>query len=259
VLVECRHRVSSTFHDEFRPPTILCMHEAPASNDTWSHYSALRDHFIGLVRPLDDAQLGTTVPMCPAWTVKDVAAHVCGLNDDLTGGITEGLGSDQRTAHHVSLRSTATIGEIRDEWLGYDSEMSAICAQTPLWATRLAADLTVHLHDVQHALGLPIDRNDRFTAVAAHQYTGVFQQRVRDILGLGITVELTDGARREADPALPHSGVALRATPFDFLRSFTGRRSRHQVESLDWTGDPTRIFDEAWSPYGTFQPDAVED
>ena len=235
------------------------MHEEPAANDTWSHYAALRDHFIGLVRPLDEAQLCTRVPMCPAWSVKDVAAHVCGLNSDLTGGMTEGLGSDQRTAHHVSLRSSAEVGEVCDEWLGYDSEMSAICERTPLWAIRLAADLTVHLHDVQHALGLPIDRNDRFTAVAAHQYADVFQQRVRDILGLGVTIELTDGTRRVANPALPGSGVTLRATPFDFLRSFTGRRSRLQVESLDWTGDPTRILGEAWSPYGTFQPDAVAD
>jgi hypothetical protein len=235
------------------------MHEESASEDTWSHYSALRDHFIGMVRPLDESQLGTIVPMCPAWTVKDVAAHVCGLNDDLTSGITEGLGSDQRTAHHVGLRSTTTISEICDEWLGYDSEMSAICEETPLWATRLAADLTVHLHDVQHALGRPIDRNDGFTADAAHRYAVVFQERVRDILGLGVTVELTDGMRRVADPALPPSGVTLRATPFDFLRSFTGRRSRAQVESLDWTGDPTRILDAAWSPYGPFQPDAVVD
>lgn len=235
------------------------MYEEPAADDTWSHYSALRDHFIGLVRPLDEAQLDTLVPMCPAWTVKDVAAHVCGLNNDLTDGITEGLGSDQRTTHHVSLRSTKTIGDVCDEWLGYDSEMSAICERIPLWATRLAADLTVHLHDVQHALELPIDRDDRFTAVAADQYAGVFQQRVSDILGLGVTVELTNGARRDADRALPSSGVTLRATPFDFLRSFTGRRSRHQVESLDWTGDPSRILDEAWSPYGTFQPNAVAD
>lgn len=235
------------------------MHEEPSADDTWSHYSALRDHFIVLVRPLDESQLDTLVPMCPAWTVKDVAAHVCGLNNDLTDGITEGLGSAQRTTHHVSLRSGRTIGEVCDEWLGYDSEMSAICERIPLWATRLAADLTVHLHDVQHALGLPIDRDDRFTAVAAHQYAGVFQQRARDILGLGVTVELTDGARREADPTLPPSGVVLRATPFDFLRSFTGRRSRQQVEQLDWTGDPTRILDEAWSPYGSFQPDAVAD
>ncbi len=240
-------------------PTLRSVHEEPVDDDPWTHYAALRDHMIGLVRPLDAAQLGTRVPMCPAWSVKDVVAHVCGLNNDLTDGITEGLGSDQRTAHHVSIRSTADIDEICDEWLGYDRAMRAACEQTPLWATRLAADLTIHLHDVQHALGLPIDRDDRFTVDAGRRYAVVFQQRVADILGEGVTVELVDLPPLTADPALPDSGVMLRVTPFDFLRSFTGRRSRRQVESLDWTSDPSRILDEAWSPYGPFQPEDVAD
>jgi uncharacterized protein (TIGR03083 family) len=230
-----------------------------SNNPAWDDYRAVRDVFIELVRSLDETQLGTSVPMCPDWTVHDVTAHVCGLNADLTSGRREGLGSDERTAHHVAIRSDRDIHEICDEWSGYGPAMRAICDEMPIWADRLAADLTVHLHDVQHALGLPIDRDDRFTAAAAHRYAEVFQQRVGDILGLGVTVELTDGTRRAADPALPDSGVTLRTTPFDFLRSYTGRRSRRQVEALDWTGDADRILDRAWSPYGTFQPADVAD
>ena len=117
----------------------------------------------------------------------------------------------------------------------------------------------MHLHDVQHALTLPIDHDDEFTAIAAARYAEVFRQRVGEILGVGVTVDLADGTHLPADPTLPDSGVTLRATPFDFLRSYTGRRSRRQVEALGWTGDPTRILDEAWSPYGPFQPTDVAD
>jgi len=230
-----------------------------AGDASWNHYAALRDRFIALVRSLDEAQLGTLVPMCPAWTVTGVAAHVCGLNADLVSGVTGGLGTDERTAHQVAARSDATIDEICDEWLGHEPGMREVCSRTPLWAVRLAADLAVHLHDVQHALGLSIDRHDPFTTSAAGRYAEVFQQRVADILGQGVTVELTDGIRLPADPTLPDSGVALRAPPFDFLRSYTARRSRRQVEALEWSGDPTRILDEAWSPYGTFQPVDVID
>lgn len=235
------------------------MDGAASGNPSWDHYAALRDLFVGLLGTLDEAQLGVRVPMCPAWTVQDVAAHVCGLNAELTSGRSEGLGSDERTARQVADRSGATIDEICDEWLGHEPAMRAVCDETPLWATRLAADLTVHLHDVQHALGLPIDRDDRFTASAARRYVDVFQQRVGDILGVGVAVELTDGTHRPADPALPDSGVTLRATPYEFLRAFTARRSRQQVAALGWSGDPTRILDAAWSPYGTFQPEDVVD
>ncbi len=235
------------------------MSDKPAANETWIHYAALRDHLIEMIGELNDSQLATAVPMCPEWTVKDVVAHVCGLNNDLASGITEGLGSDERTSHHVALRSAKTLDEVCAEWQEYDAAMSAISEETPLWATRLAADLTVHLHDVQHALGLPIDQNDRFTIDAARQYASVFQNRVGEILGLGVAIELSEGSHNAANPELPDSGVALRASPFDFLRSFTGRRSRRQVDSLDWTGDPTRILDEAWSPYGPFQPNDVID
>ena len=239
--------------------TVVPVQGESSGNPAWDRYVAVRDRFVELVRALDEAQLDTTVPMCPDWTVHDVTAHVCGLNADLTSGRRAGLGTDERTAHHVTIRTGATIDEICDEWLGYELAMRAACDETPLWADRLAADLTVHLHDIQHALGRPIDRDDRITAVAAHRYVEVFRQRVGELLGIGVTVELTDGTHWAADPTLPDSGVTLRATPFDFLRSYTGRRSRRQVEALDWRGDPTRILDGAWSPYGTFQPDDVAD
>lgn len=244
---------------ERRADTFHGMQGDTPRNPPWEHYAAVRDHFVGVVRSLDAASLDTIVPMCPAWTVRDVAAHVCGLNADLTSGVEGGLGTDERTAHQVATRSAATIDEICDEWLAYEPAMRAVCDETPLWAIRLSADLTVHLHDVQHALGLAVDRDDGFTATAAARYAEVFQQRVGEILSVGVTVEFTDGTHLPADPALPDSGVALNATPFDFLRSYTGRRSRRQVEALGWSGDPTRILDAAWSPYGTFQAADVHD
>ena len=225
----------------------------------WQRYTAPRDEFIELIRSLGDDQLATRVPMCPSWTVLDVARHVCGLNAELVAGVSGRLGSDEATARQVADRAGASASDVCDEWLGYGPAMEAICTAEPLWATRLSADLVVHLHDVRHALGLPIERDDDATIAAAHQYVDVFQQRVGEISKIGVTVELTDGFRRPADPALPDSSVVLRTTPYDFLRSYTGRRSRSQVEALDWSGDPSSVLDEAWSPYGPFQPDDVGD
>ena len=220
-------------------------------------YAAQRDEFVDLIRSLDDEQLATRVPMCPSWTVLDVARHVCGLNAELVAGVAGSLGSDEATARQVAARAAGAASEVCDEWLGHGPGMEAICTSEPLWAIRLGADLVVHLHDVRHALGLFIDRDHEATIAGAHRYVDVFQQRVGEIIGVGVAVELTDGFRRPADPALPDSAVVLRATPYDFLRAYTGRRSRRQVEELGWSGDPTLILDEAWSPYGPFQPGDV--
>ena len=222
-------------------------------------YASLRDEFIELIRSLDEGQLATLVPMCPSWTVLDVTRHVCGLNAEVVAGVSGSLGSDEATERQVAARAAASAGDVCDEWLGHGLRMEAICTAEPLWAARLGADLVVHFHDVRHALGLVIQRDDDATIVGAHRYVDVFQQRVAEIIGVGVTVELTDGFCRPADPALPDSGVLLRATPYDFLRSYTGRRSRRQVEELGWRGDPSSILDEAWSPYGPFRPVDVLD
>lgn len=225
----------------------------------WKRYAALRDEFIELIRSLDDERLTTRVPLCPSWTVLDVTRHVCGLNADLVAGVCGPLGSDESTARQVAARAAASASEVCDEWLRYGSGMQAVCTAEPLWATRLGADLLVHFHDIRHALGLAIRRDDDATIGAAHRYVDVFQQRVGEIVGVGVAVELTDGFRRPADPSLPDSGVMLRATPYDFLRSYTGRRSRRQVDELGWYGDPSTIIEQAWSPYGPLQADDVID
>ncbi len=229
------------------------------TNDAWEHYAGLRDRFIALLRSLDEAQALTIVPMCPDWTVAGVAAHVCGLNADLVGGAREGLGSDENTERQVADRSDHGLERVCVEWLGYDAEMKAISDEIPLMVPRLTADLVVHVHDVQHALGLDIDRHDDATTQAAHGYVGVFQQRLGEILGVGATVELSDGATFPAHPELEDSGLVLQVTPFDFLRSYTGRRSRRQVEALLWSSDPTTILDKAWGPYGSFQATDIAD
>ena len=68
-------------------------------------------------------------------------------------------------------------------------------------------------------------------------------------------IELSDGSRfepREPDGRTGSAGpvtLVLRATPYDFLRSVTGRRSEREVRALDWSGDPSPILDQL-SPYG---------
>lgn len=215
------------------------------SGSPWDLYSDTRSRFIDLVRDLDDSEASIVVPLCPAWSVADVLAHVVGLNADLCGGMRDGLGAEENTARQVSSRQGRSIDDVCDEWLSYDQPMSEIAGRLPDLAVRLGGDLIVHLQDVQHALGRPIVRDDEATAVAARRYVDVLHERAR-AADLAVTVELIGiGTVPGGD-----GDLALATSPFDFLRSITARRSRRQVEGLHWTGDPTVLLDTAWSPYG---------
>ncbi|MGZ0220246.1 MAG: hypothetical protein ACKVIY_14655, partial [Acidimicrobiales bacterium] len=111
----------------------------------------------------------------------------------------------------------------------------------------------MHVHDVQHALGLEIDREGPGVAVAATRYVEVLTANVAERLGTEIEVNLID-----AEPSAVGSvELRLDATSYDFLRSIGTRRSRRQVEALAWSGDPTAVLDEAWRVYGEFPTEDV--
>ena len=226
--------------------------------DPMTLYATTRDRFIALVRPLGPDQAGRTVPMTPGWSVVDVLAHLCGLNADVASGLREGLGTDERTAHQVAVRAGRSVAEICDEWLGLGEAMAAAAAVDGFFGRRLSADLVVHLHDVQHALGVPIDRTDEAAVSGGRTYAARIPDLVMAATGVGLVVELGEGHRfgpAEAADGLPT--VTLETTPYDFLRSVTGRRSRAQVAALDWHGDPTPILDHL-CPYGPLRSTDAE-
>ena len=217
--------------------------------DPWALYARSRDQLIGLVRSLTPERAGLVVPITPGWTVTQVVAHVCGLNADIASGRREGLGTNERTAHQVGSRAGRSPEELCQEWLGHEDAMRQAMEENPFLGCRLGADLVVHLHDVEHALGLPIDRDDAATVSAGQTYARVVPERLAGLRPVGLTIELADGTRSGAGQDSGGPQLELRATPYDFLRSATGRRSRGQVQALDWTGDPTPILDD-FSPYG---------
>ena len=217
-------------------------------------YAELREELITTVAALADNEALTVVPLSPDWTVKDVVAHVCGINDDLVNGRLEGIGSDAWTAAQVASRASMSLADICAEWRGLAEKITEIMTADPFLGIRLIADLTIHLNDVQHAINQPIDTNSEATIVAAHRYVPHLQDRVAERLDLGITVELSDGTAWLS--SLPDA-IVLRTTPYDFLRSVSGRRSRNQVESLDWSRDPAAILASAWTAYGPLRTDDV--
>ena len=218
------------------------------TSDPWAIYEATRDRLIALVRSLDDEVAASSVPLTPDWTVVEVLSHVCGLTADVAAGMRTGLGTPDRTRHQVAVRSGDSIDEICDEWMSTSGAMREAMRDDAFFGHRLTADLTTHLHDVQHAVGDPVDRDDRATRAGAHTYGRVVTDLLRERTGVALRVELTDGttfAPTDADD----TDLTVAATPFDFLRTATGRRSIAEVRALDWSADPDAVLAHL-SPYG---------
>ncbi len=218
-------------------------------------YFDTRDRFVALLRSLGAEQTSTIVPLNPAWTVKDVAAHVCGLNADLANGMRDGLGADTNTAVQVETRINDSVAEVCDEWLSYDEFMRAFAEKVPTLGTRLGADLTLHMQDVRHALGLPVQTEGPAVLDAALNYVEVQQGRMLESNATGLGVDLGDAGRH--NPPEAATTIWVTASPYDFLRSATGRRSHAQVEGLDWSSDPSVLLADAFSPYGDFPAEDV--
>lgn len=227
--------------------------------DYASRYRLTRDRLLTLGRSLDDSQAASPVPGCPAWTVKDVYAHLAGIIDDVSNGRLEDITTDPWTQRQVEERAAMTFAEVLDEWESYDTELDAVASSAQeLGQPNLLIDLWTHGQDIRGAVGAPAEGDDDFTIWCAEQLAPVLVRRAAKA-GLP-PVELRLGAavhRASDDPA-----VVLSVEPFEYVRGSMGRRSRAQMRAWDWAwsgpeGDPDRYID-CLTIFGIAESDIVE-
>ena len=104
-----------------------------------------------LATDLDDDELATTVPGSPAWTVRDVIAHMAGVPMDVITGRMDGAPSPEWTARAVDERAGLQVAdlvtEIRDNTDRLVEAVADSPAPAPIW------DIAVHHADLHEALG----------------------------------------------------------------------------------------------------------
>ena len=226
----------------------------PTVADAPGLYAAVRSEMIEWARGLDDAEAAQAVPMCPGWSVKDVYAHVVGINADFLSGNIEGIGTDAWTAAQVDQRREWTLQQVVGEWEDLRPRVDAAMAEQPGLALRAGADLTAHRLDVLSTLGRDDERNGPSTQMALVRYCPEVMRRVADA-GLPIlSLSAGDQDWVSADGAV---AVSLSTTPFELFRVLTGRRSTSQVAAMAWIGDPAPYV-ELLSPYGLATEALVE-
>ncbi len=221
--------------------------------DPRATYRAVRDELVAALRSIDEATAGAIVPACPAWSVKDVASHLSGLNAELLADVAGPLGSDEATARQVADRASLSLSEVLDEWNSLDAALHRRFGENLDRATALLADLVVHVYDLEELLAQPTVAAAAATPMSAHRYIPLLQDRVADVTQTALTITLDDGSHWPAPDAEMADAVAVETSAHRFLRGVAGRLTRADVEAFSWSADPSDILDRAWNQYGPFR------
>ena len=178
--------------------------------------------FIEVVRGLSAEQLATTVTACPAWTARDLLAHLAGTSADQVDENLDGVTTDPWSARQVEDRRSSSADELVAEWESNLDAVAKKCDTTtgpnPAW------DVAVHLADLRESVGLP-------PGPAENGWGEVLVSAV-DLLGeRGDTVSI---AQCEPDPGDTTWHVA---TAYGLWRSLFSRLDRAALERQVLRGD----------------------
>jgi uncharacterized protein (TIGR03083 family) len=200
-------------------------------------YADTRVRISDLARQLSDHELATTLPTCPAWSVRDVIGHMAGLVDDGTHQRLTGLGSDEWTKAQVDAHRAKSLAQVLEDWgkLAAAAEADLDNVIGPL-GIRLVSDAWSHEQDIRGALGRAGAREDNSALAPTLQIqTRTLGERV-DAAGLpAIAIRGEDGIALDAG-TLP-AGITLRVpSAWHYLRAVTSRRSVAQVSAMQWEG-----------------------
>jgi hypothetical protein len=198
-------------------------------------YRALRARVSDLVRAADPAALDAIAPATPEWRVRDLLAHMSGVNTDIVNGNLSGVASDAWTDAQVATRREWPIEELLEEWEANGSAVEANAAMLGSAAGQWVYDACTHEHDIRNALGAPGARDSDAVAIAFEWGT----DRLGDILdgeaAIGIVLD-TEAVSKAVGTVEPRT--AVRVSRFEVIRAMTGRRSVAQMEAYGWAGEP---------------------
>jgi uncharacterized protein (TIGR03083 family) len=106
-----------------------------------------------LAGDLTEEQLSATVPGTPAWTVRDVLAHLAGGPSDAVTGRMDGAPGPEWTARHVGERHHLPVTELIAEMKSHQDAIAESTVDNPRPA--IVWDIAVHHADLHEALGRP--------------------------------------------------------------------------------------------------------
>ncbi|HNJ97303.1 MAG TPA: maleylpyruvate isomerase N-terminal domain-containing protein [Ilumatobacteraceae bacterium] len=215
-------------------------HQREATVDCGEQYLVLHSECCRLVRSLSAEELAAQVPATPEWRVRDVFGHVGGLVADLNAGRLPGdEGPDAWGAAQVAARGALPIESVLEEW---EREAPTFADGLRLfgyeWGSHFFADLLVHLHDVQAALGRSPHDEPLHLAIALDHYTAFIAEALAATPQWGsVVVRVGANAWTEEWPiGVGQVRVTIDGAAGEVLRCLCARRSVRQMGRV-MTGD----------------------
>jgi uncharacterized protein (TIGR03083 family) len=116
-------------------------------------YDDARRRVCELAAALTPEQLDTTVPATPAWTARQLVAHLTGVASDTVHGRREGAPGPAWTAAQVAVREGRPLDDVVSEWADVaPGVVEALAARRiPL---PIVHDVLTHEADLREAFGL---------------------------------------------------------------------------------------------------------
>ncbi|MEI6199632.1 MAG: hypothetical protein WCP83_06835 [Actinomycetota bacterium] len=179
-------------------------------------YIALRARVIDLLRSTPESSGNIVVPCTPAWTIRQLAAHLVGVPEDILAGRMEGVTSDAWTQAQVERFGLLSLSELADLFETTAPKIDAILHNIPQpIISQFVMDAVTHEQDMRSALGVPGGRDSKAVEV-----------------GVGFFLNLIE----VSDPPLFDVLITTSASSWDVLRSLTGRRTVEQMNALGLDG-----------------------
>jgi uncharacterized protein (TIGR03083 family) len=197
------------------------------------HYRGQREELSALALSLTEEQLGTVVPGCPAWQVREVLSHLVGLTADLCTGSMEGAGTPAWAQVQVDARRDHTVEQVIEEWTKRSEGFEVALPQLGFLGWVFTYDVTMHGDDIREALGLPLGSSETHAVVL----DGIIERARGRAEGLGTLTITSGGGEWVLGGGLPHATLRV-DDPGELARVIGGRRDDQLVRALAWEGDP---------------------
>jgi uncharacterized protein (TIGR03083 family) len=213
-------------------------------------YRELRLRVIDLLRGRPDAVVEQVAPATPEWRLRDVAAHLGGVCDDIAHGNIEGIATDAWTGAQVEKRREWPFARVLDDWAEQAGVVEPTLNDIGHPIGQMVFDAWTHEQDIRGALGEPGGRDSAAAEISLQWFVDVTSS------GSGTAAEnpgalrvILDGKEHQLGVGAPVTTV--RTSRFEFLRAVTGRRSRAQVRAFDREGadlDGVIFFHDFFTP-----------
>ena len=157
------------------------------------------------------------MPCTPEWTIRQLAAHLVGVPEDVLAGRMEGVASDAWTHAQVERYGDLTLKELADLFESSAPKIDSVIHNFPQpIISQFVMDAVTHEQGMRSALGVPGGRDSKAVEV-----------------GVGFFLNLIE----VSDPPLFNVLISTATSPWDVLRSLTGRRTVEQMNALGLDGE----------------------